>query len=510
MPPPFTIGLVLVQMFLSNLILLVFLLMRLNDLSFSSDRPALNCLHPRYIYNASLGQGLYVPCRHCVNCLNSKADFLSLRIQDECKFHRYSLFFTLTYDNEHLPLLLFKKIIDSNYYFESNRIGSGGVVDSLLVPYFDFPRPQGFSDDCFAYSCKRDIQLFFKRLRKSLSKITHEKIRYFVVSEYGPSTFRPHYHGILWFDERPTFEFLTQNSREEFGCSASNPIFAAWKNCSPRRVEVSQVSGSAAQYVANYCTSFSNLPPILQTKLTLPFHLASKNPIVGFDKSNSFSYLLDCLYRRDITLPQHNNSSLSYSQVPDKLSLETFNHFIGFPSRFSLYNYRSFLLLLKKYSNPSSLNKNLSGSNFNFDYYLHNDSYLSQDHYFVRKFNSFLNRTFNLIDGTPVSFDSFSLFSILTRFKTQYFTLSLYSHCHSISDSFSYWIAHINEVPDFPERCSCSRFLSLFHCQKSDYDFLYTNNHLDTSIIDKLFSHNLVDSTVRVKHKNSTKVYNNL
>lgn len=42
--------------------------------------------------------------------------------------------------------------------------------------------------------CKRDFQLFLKRLRK----IAPHKIRYFACGEYGPETDRPHYHCILF------------------------------------------------------------------------------------------------------------------------------------------------------------------------------------------------------------------------------------------------------------------------------------------------------------------------
>jgi hypothetical protein len=41
---------------------------------------------------------------------------------------------------------------------------------------------------------KKDLQKFFKRLRK----LTDEKIKYYAVGEYGTQTMRPHYHIILF------------------------------------------------------------------------------------------------------------------------------------------------------------------------------------------------------------------------------------------------------------------------------------------------------------------------
>lgn len=61
--------------------------------------------------------------------------------------HKQNLFLTLTYDNDHLP------------------------SDGSVSP--------------------REMQLFIKRLRKAVAPV---KFRFFLVGEYGPDTFRPHYH----------------------------------------------------------------------------------------------------------------------------------------------------------------------------------------------------------------------------------------------------------------------------------------------------------------------------
>ena len=47
--------------------------------------------------------------------------------------------------------------------------------------------------NCVGTLSKRDLQLFFKRLRKH-----GLKLRYLACGEYGPSTMRPHYHLILF------------------------------------------------------------------------------------------------------------------------------------------------------------------------------------------------------------------------------------------------------------------------------------------------------------------------
>lgn len=58
------------------------------------------------------------------------------------------------------------------------------------------------------FVCKKDCQDFLKRLRINLSRgfvqnsqrydSCANSIRYYLISEYGPSTYRPHYHAIIF------------------------------------------------------------------------------------------------------------------------------------------------------------------------------------------------------------------------------------------------------------------------------------------------------------------------
>lgn len=96
-----------------------------------------------------------VPCGHCEDCLRRKRNQWFFRIKQEAKSHILNLFVTLTYDDESL------------------------VYD-------------GVGNPCVF---KGEIQHFMRRLRKQLNP---NKIRYFGISEYGPTTLRPHYHIILF------------------------------------------------------------------------------------------------------------------------------------------------------------------------------------------------------------------------------------------------------------------------------------------------------------------------
>lgn len=58
--------------------------------------------------------------------------------------------------------------------------------------------------------CKRDVQLFTKRLRKANEKLSDYPIRYYSVGEYGTVTSRPHYHSIM-FNVHPSLHLKLQD-----------------------------------------------------------------------------------------------------------------------------------------------------------------------------------------------------------------------------------------------------------------------------------------------------------
>jgi len=60
---------------------------------------------------------------------------------------------------------------------------------------------------------KRDLQLFFKKLRKT----TKNKIKYYAVAEYGTETQRPHYHIILFNSDEISIEGSWEKGHVYFG-----------------------------------------------------------------------------------------------------------------------------------------------------------------------------------------------------------------------------------------------------------------------------------------------------
>lgn len=103
-----------------------------------------------------------IPCGKCVGCRLDYSRRWADRMLIEFSENNFkALFVTLTYNNEHIPF----------------------AIDP------DSDLPVGFS------LCKRDFQLFNKRLRKHFSEKT---LRFFACGEYGSTTLRPHYHVIFF------------------------------------------------------------------------------------------------------------------------------------------------------------------------------------------------------------------------------------------------------------------------------------------------------------------------
>lgn len=92
------------------------------------------------------------PCGQCLPCRLNRRRLITHRLLLEQRCHEFSSFFTLTYNDESLPL------------------------DGSLVPVH--------------------TQLWLKRLRAKLGPT--RPLRYYLVGEYGDETFRPHYHPALF------------------------------------------------------------------------------------------------------------------------------------------------------------------------------------------------------------------------------------------------------------------------------------------------------------------------
>ena len=248
------------------------------------------CSHPVRISDKTNGGYIYVGCGHCEACLASYRSKWMQRLDNEAKSSVSVLFFTLTYDNDHIPTLTYDLNTNALY---SNRSHSDDVylddyiTDSVINKYninpSSFPQLQNdkTTENRIGYCCKSDVQKFIKRLRRRLDydrqgllsnvSSSDREIRYFITAEYGPTTHRPHYHGLLFLKHKHVARAIKKCYIRE-----------AWQFCDSKNMDCSDVFSNASSYVAKYVRGYSDTPDILKIPAkTEVFYLCSRRPAIG-------------------------------------------------------------------------------------------------------------------------------------------------------------------------------------------------------------------------------------
>ncbi len=265
-----------------------------------------NCFDPQRIYNKYTYSLEYVSCGKCAACVNRKANVQTARVRNEIKQHRYSVMFTLTYNNDSLPRM--RAIMDANGKVQLMPVGRYADLCSYSpLNYFDedvkdysyyfddstfLPRIESEEVSYeFGVVCKRDVQNFMKRLRWWISKdkdFNNEdrKLRYYIASEYGPKTYRPHYHGVLFFDSERLLskikDFIVKSwGRFERKQGINRFVFRPFASVRLTYDYIKQCDPNTAFYVASYVAGNLDLPQVLQLRSTRPWHIQSKGPIIG-------------------------------------------------------------------------------------------------------------------------------------------------------------------------------------------------------------------------------------
>lgn len=296
------------------------------------------CFHPKKVTNRYTSEQLWTPCGKCDYCANVRKYELSSRIDREFlnPINKSCYLITLDYHNEGLPIYVLNR---EKGYFASNREGFP-TLNAEDVPLYPQPVNHPVSG-CFGHLCYPDVLAFFQTIRINLrnaltrrnsefinqhfSNITHEdaRFRYFLCGEYGPTTFRPHYHILVWFKQRWTdaqFGYISQIIRKAWALGSVD-IQAC-------------VSDGASNYVAGYVTSPAGLPTVLTNKPLKPFCTFSKMPVIG---SYQITY---SEVRQILTDGAHQRTEwdeTSRTHVPAKLSPSFFSRFfpkcVGFSTR---------------------------------------------------------------------------------------------------------------------------------------------------------------------------------
>nr|DAP65108.1 MAG TPA: Replication associated protein [Microviridae sp.] len=292
-----------------------------------------HCQYRSFITNKYTGARIAVDCGQCDYCIHKRAQKASMRVKTAGSAFKYSYFVTLTYDNEHVPLM-YCKVLHSDY---EDAVGISGDIhfgneyhnyipvseyqcddNSMLrhiffeqvqgtVPYdreikeyvpvkdnwflsmdairsfihktqsidkADYPVSEQYGrDNLIPFLNYVDVQNYIKRLRKYLFKRlgSYESLYFYAVGEYGPIHFRPHFHLLLFTDSDEVSKVLRE-------CHSKSWKFG--------RSDFQRSAGGAASYVASYVNSLCSAPLLYRS--CRAFRPRSRASVGFFEKGCNF------------------------------------------------------------------------------------------------------------------------------------------------------------------------------------------------------------------------------
>lgn len=242
------------------------------------------CLSPIRVFNSSLRTYHYVPCGHCAACRCSKGFNLSERLGQSVARYAHKYFFTLTFDDNHLPIARYDSLTDS--YLHPYDCDYNGVVKSVSRLVVDTSMSNvDFKKSFEKYNgvpclSRRLLILFKKRLRKIFAKIYGKEYLFiYACGEYGSTTFRPHYHGILCTNapiDASGLEVCVRKAWSDFD-KARQEYVSEYGKIDFQRI----VSRGAHNYVAQYLVGNTNLPLVYASGAFRPFYQSS--PLISAD-----------------------------------------------------------------------------------------------------------------------------------------------------------------------------------------------------------------------------------
>ena len=299
------------------------------DLLKAADR----CQHRSFITNRYTGTRIAVDCGQCDYCIHKRAKKASMRVKTAGSAFKYSYFVTLTYDNEHIPLMACKVLhseyedtlgISGDFHFgneyhqyipvseyqcddnsmlrhiffeqvqgtvsfdreikeyvpvKDNWFLSMDAIRSFItktqsVDKTDYPASAQYGrDNLIPFLNYVDVQNYIKRLRKHLfQKLgSYETLHFYAVGEYGPVHFRPHYHLLLFSNSDQVAEVLRY-------CHDKSWKFG--------RSDFQRAAGGASSYVASYVNSLSAAPLLYRS--CRAFRPRSRASVGFFEKGCDF------------------------------------------------------------------------------------------------------------------------------------------------------------------------------------------------------------------------------
>ena len=235
-----------------------------------SEYTITTCLHPTYIIRD--GVRVCVPCGHCAACISAKAAKFQNVVEMQGS-NTYNTFVFLSYSNKYVPLCdVIKDDLDDEYYvrhrkawrpYRLKKYSSIYVNDNFFYEEKrEIPKQcyqiERFGSKGIAVLSRYDFKNFLKRVREGLSRagLNSQNLQYSGIGEYGPTTFRPHYHIFFTSRDPRIIAFIQDNLSTlwKLGASDSGPS-----------------RGFTAKYISQYISCLSHLPNFLQHPSLKPF-----------------------------------------------------------------------------------------------------------------------------------------------------------------------------------------------------------------------------------------------
>lgn len=235
-------------------------------------------IKPKHANSCALSKErcVQVPCGHCIECLRDKQNSWFVRLWSEFQ-GKDVLFFTLTYSPEHVPMVV--------------NTETGEFHNSVCVEHLQY--------------CMKRFRMQYER------KYGRGDFKYFITSEYGPKTLRPHYHGIISLSK---VEFL--------------PFLLDWQ----KRYGFTQCSkvrslSSSLHYVTKYAIKGqSDNPYIKQGLVKKNFRLISKRIGYKWIKEHVYDYLHPYFVNKKETIHRYKNEYLDKIISTLKVNIGGFNY----------------------------------------------------------------------------------------------------------------------------------------------------------------------------------------
>lgn len=240
-------------------------------------RPLILHVKPKHFNGSLTGERVVqVPCGHCIECLKDKQNSWFVRLYSEFQ-GKEVLFFTLTYAPEHVPT-----VINSE---------TGEFYHSVCAEHLQ--------------SCMKRFRMQYER------RFGRGDFKYFITSEYGPKTNRPHYHGIISLSKAEFTPFLL-DWQKRYGFTQSS--------------KVNSLSASL-RYVTKYAIkgAYDN-PNIKQGFVKKNFRLISKKIGYNWIKNNMYLFLHPHFKDKKDSIHKYKNEYLDKIISSLKINIQGFNY----------------------------------------------------------------------------------------------------------------------------------------------------------------------------------------